>query len=60
MIRNKILETSVANNKTFKYYFWGKSRFHWKQNPSNKVVTIEEQLDGTDVDGIGNLMDLYT
>ena len=56
MIRNKILETSVANNEKFKYYFWGKSRFHWKRSPSNKVVTIEEQLDGIDVDGIGNLM----
>ena len=24
----------------------------------NKVVTVNEELDGTDIDGIGNLMDL--
>ena len=26
--------------------------------PSNKVVTVEEELDGTDIDSTGNLMDL--
>ena len=29
-----------------------------KDNSSDKVVTIEEKLDGTDIDGIGNLVDL--
>ena len=27
-------------------------------NPSGKVVTIEEELDAVEVDGIGNLVDL--
>ena len=55
---NKIKETSFANNETFKFYFRRKSRFHWKRSPSNKVVTVQEELDGIDIDGIGNLMDL--
>ena len=36
--------------------FRQKSRFHWKRSLSNKVVTVEEEQDGTDTDGIGNLM----
>ena len=41
----------------FKFYFWKKSRFHWRKNPSKKVVTVEEELDGINIDDIGNLMD---
>ena len=41
----------------FKFYFWKKSRFHWRKNPSNKVATVEEELDGINIDDIGNLMD---
>ena len=55
---NKIKETSFANNETFKFYFRRKSRFHWGKNPSNKVVTVEEELNGTDINGVGKLMDL--
>ena len=29
-----------------------------KDNPSDKVVLVEEELDGTDIDDIGNLGDL--
>ena len=29
-----------------------------EDNPSDKVVTIEEELDTVEVDGIGNLVDL--
>ena len=29
-----------------------------EENPSDKVVTIEEELDAVQVDGIGNLVDL--
>ena len=29
-----------------------------KDNPSDKVVTIEEELEAVEVDGMGNLMDL--
>ena len=38
--------------------FWRKLRFHWRRSPSNKVVTVEEELDGIDIVGIGNLMHL--
>ena len=39
------------------FIFEENPRFHWR-NPSNKAVTVEEVLDGIDIDGIGNLMDL--
>ena len=29
-----------------------------QDNPSGKVVTIKEELDAVEVDGIGNLVDL--
>ena len=58
MIWSKIQETSFANNETFKFYFRRKSRFYWRGKPSNKVNTVEEEQNGTDTDGIGNLMDL--
>ena len=29
-----------------------------KDNPSDKVVMVEEELDDIDIDGIGNLVDL--
>ena len=29
-----------------------------KDNPSEKVVMVEEELDGTDIDDIGHLVDL--
>ena len=43
-----------------------RSSFIWEENhvfieednPSDKVVTIEEELDAAEVDGIGNLVDL--
>ena len=28
-------------------------------NPLDKVVTVKEELDGIDIDGIGNLVDLH-
>ena len=59
MTWNKIQETSFANNEISKFYFRGKSRFHWRRNPSIKQsFTVEEELDGIDIDGIGSLMDL--
>ena len=38
--------------------FWRNSRFYWRGKPSNKVKVIEEEQDGIDIDGIGNLIDL--
>ena len=29
-----------------------------KDNPSEKVVIVEEELDGIDIDGVGNLLNL--
>ena len=42
----------------FKFYFWRKLRFHWRGKPSNKVNAVQEEQEGIDIDGIGNLMDL--
>ena len=58
MIWSKTQKTSFANNETFKFYFRRKSRFYWRGKPSNKVNTVEEEQDGIDIDGIGNLTDL--
>ena len=58
MIWNKTPETPFANNETSKFYFWRKSRFHRRRNTSNKIATVEEELDETDVNVIRNLMDL--
>ena len=44
--------------RRFKFYFWRKLRFYWRGNHSNKVNAVEEEQDGIDLDGIGNLMDL--
>ena len=50
-------ETSFANNEILKFYFWRKSRFFEEENPQ-KVNTVEEEQDGINITGIGNLMDL--
>ena len=55
MIWSKIQETTFASNEAFKFYFWRNSRFYWRGKSSNKV---EEEQDGIDINGIGNLMDL--
>ena len=53
---SKIQETTFASNETFKFNFWRKSRLYWRGKPSNKVNAVEEEHDGTDVGGNGNLM----
>ena len=58
MIWRKIQETSFANNETLKFYFWRRSRFYWREKSSDKVNTVEEEQDGINITGIGNLMDL--
>ena len=55
MIWSKIQETTFANNETFKFYFRRKSSFYCRGKPSNKVNTVEEEQDGIDIDGIGNI-----
>ena len=51
-------ETTFASNERFKFYFWRKSRFHWRGKSSNQVNTVKGEQDGIDIGGIGNLMDL--
>ena len=58
IIWSKIQETTFASNETLKFYFWRKSRFCWRGKPSNKFDAVEQEQDGIDIDGIGNLMDL--
>ena len=57
MIWSKIEETSFADNETIKFIFKDIHVFiEEEDNPSDKVVTFEEELDGIDVNGIGNLV----
>ena len=45
----------------FKFYLWRESRHVFIEDEipqSNKVVTVEEELDGIDIDDIRNLLDL--
>ena len=39
------------------FIFLKKPRFIQEGNPSEKVVIVEEELDGIDIDDIGNLED---
>ena len=50
--------SQIMRRSSFKFHQVFKSRFYWRGKPSNKVNTVEEEQDGIDVDGIGNLMDL--
>ena len=38
----------------FSSFIFKKIRFHWKRQPFRKNVRVEEELDGIDIDGIGN------
>ena len=58
MVWSKIQEASFANNERFKFYFWRKSRFYQRRHLINKVVTVEEELDEIDIDGVGNSLNL--
>ena len=42
------------------FVFIGNHLFIGEDNRSEKIVMIGEELDGIDVDGIGNLVDLST
>ena len=61
-IRNKIEKATFADIDLFyfsSFIFQKKSRFHSGIcNPSEKVVTVEEELNLVDIDDIGNLEDL--
>ena len=57
MIWNKIYKTSLADNETFKFFWEENHVCIVKDNPSDKAVTIEEELNAVEVDGIGNLVE---
>ena len=54
--QNKIYGTSFADNERFNFYLQKNHVFIEEDNPSIKVVTIDEELDAVKVDGIGNLV----
>ena len=58
MTWNKIKKLLSQIMKRSSFIFEKKLRFYWRRNPSNKLVTVEEELDGLDIDGIGNVVDL--
>ena len=56
---NKMWEFSFANNECSSFIFEENHVFiEGETLQSNNVVTVEEELDGIDIDGIGNLLDL--
>ena len=57
MIWSKIQETTFASNEKVQVLFLRKIAFLLKREPL-KVNAVEEEQDGIDIDGIGNLMDL--
>ena len=57
-ICNKIEETTYAGIEFFsffEFYFQRKPVFNEEENPSQKVVIVEEELDDIDKDSIVNL-----
>ena len=49
---------SPTMNEMFKFYLRRNHVFIEKDNPSDKVVINEEELDAVEVDSIGNLVNL--
>ena len=59
MTWNKIQEISFTNNERSSFIFEENHVFIEEETlQSNKVFTVEGELDGIDIDGIGNLLDL--
>ena len=42
----------------FSFYFQRKSRFSWRGQHFKKILIVKEELDGIDIDDIGNVEDL--
>ena len=51
------MKSSFANNECSSFIF-EENHVEGETTQSNNVVTVEEELDGIDIDGIGNLLDL--
>ena len=58
MIWSKIQKLLSQVMRRSSFIFEENHVFIEEGNASNKVYTVEEEQDGIDVDGIGNLMDL--
>ena len=58
MIGSKTYKTSFANIETFKFICKESPDFIEEDNPSDKLVTIEEEQDAVEKYGTGNLVDL--
>ena len=59
MTWNKIPEISFTNNERSSFIFEENHVFIEEETlQSNKVFRVEGELDGIDIDGIGNLLDL--
>ena len=58
MNRSKIQKLLLQVMRRSSFIFEENHVFIEEGNASNKVYTVEEEQDGIDVDGIGNLMDL--
>ena len=56
---NKMWEFSFANNECSSFIFEENHVFIEGETPQSNNVTIEEELDGIVIDGIGNLLDLF-
>ena len=39
-------------------FIFEKNHFRWRRNPTNTVITVEEEIEWIGADGIGNLIDL--
>ena len=51
------MKSSFANNECSSFIF-EENHVEGETTQSNNVVTVEEEQDGIDIDGIGNLLDL--
>ena len=56
---NKMWEFSFANNECSSFIFEENHVFIEGETPQSNNVTVEEELDGIVIDGIGNLLDLF-
>ena len=54
---NKIWELSFANNECSSFIF-EENHVERETPQSNNVVTVEQELDGIDIDDIGNVLNL--
>ena len=57
-ISSKGLGSQIFMFLFFSFYFQRKSRFSWRGQHFKKILIVKEELDGIDIDDIGNVEDL--